>query len=172
MQNETPDTTASEVRAWAEGAHRNAAGLASSLGVDPERYAEDPLLALPGLQSYVDRLPLGEFQQSDWIGLHTDLTSYLGDLLVRRYGARWVKVEDSNSPAGYRYLVEAKGLDGKIRQVEPYDVAMEEFQNLPIEISRMLANAEAVLHLTTAVDETSLADIPLEELMGDADDSR
>lgn len=172
MQNQTPDGAAAEVQEWADGAHRNAAGLASTLGLAPERYAEDPLLLLPGLQSYVDRLPLGEFEQSDWIGLHTDLTSYLGDLLLRRHGARWVKVDDSTSPAGYRYFVEAKGLDGKIHRVEPYDVVMEEFENLPIEIGRMIANAEAVLNLTPVVDEESLGDVSLEDLMGETGDSR
>ena len=141
--------------------------LASSLGLAPERYAEDPLLALPGLQNYVDRLPLGEFEQSDWITLHTDLMSYLGDFLVRHYGADWVKVKDSSSPVGYRYIVEAQGRDGIVHQVEPYDVVMEELQNPPIEISRMLANAEAVLFLTPMSDGRSLADIPSEELTGD-----
>ncbi|WP_256725594.1 hypothetical protein [Streptomyces sp. IMTB 2501] len=167
MQNKTPDNSADEVLEWAEGAHRNAAGLASVLGMPPEHYDEDPLGLLPGLQNYVDRLPLGEFEQSDWIRLHTDLTSYLGDLLVRRRGAAWTKVDDMNSPVGYRYFVEATGLDGKRYRVEPYDVVMEEFENLPIEIGRMIANAEAVLHLTPVVDEESLADVSLEELMGD-----
>ncbi|WP_308406835.1 hypothetical protein [Streptomyces sp. AC555_RSS877] len=168
MQNQMPDWAAAQAQEWAEGAHRNAAGLASTLGLTPERYAEDPLRLLPGLQSYVDRLPLGEFEQSDWIGLHTDLTSYLGDLLVRRHGATWVKVDDSSSPAGYRYVVEATGLDGKTHRVEPYDVVMEEFENLPIEIGRMIANSEAVLNLTPIVDEESLGDVSLEDLMGES----
>ncbi|MFD5128993.1 hypothetical protein [Streptomyces olindensis] len=172
MQDQTPNGAAAELQEWTEGAHRNAAGLASTLGVAPERYADDPLLLLPGLQSYVDRLPLGEFEQSDWIGLHTDLTSYLGDLLVRRHRARWVKQDDSTSPAGYRFFVEAQGLDGKTHRVEPYDVVMEEFENLPIEIGRMIANAEAVLNLTPQVDEESLGDVSLEELMGEPGDSR
>jgi hypothetical protein len=172
MQNQTPDGAAAQAQQWAEGAHRNAAGLASTLGLAPEQYAEDPLRLLPGLQSYVDRLPLGEFEQSDWIALHTDLTSYLGDLLVRRHGASWVKVDDSSSPAGFRYLVEATGLDGKPHRVEPYDVVMEEFENLPIEIGRMIANAEAVLDLMPVVDEDSLGDVSMEDLMGETGDSR
>ncbi|GHJ27151.1 hypothetical protein TPA0910_15840 [Streptomyces hygroscopicus subsp. sporocinereus] len=148
MRNTTPDGAAAEVLEWADGAHRNAVGLASMLGVAPERYADDALALMPGLQHYVDRLPLGEFEQSDWITLHTDLTSYLGDVLVRRHGAAWKKVDDQSSPAGYRYLIEAEALDGKTRRVEPYDVVMEEFQHLPIDVGRMLANAEAVLGLT------------------------
>lgn len=166
MQNKTPGEPASEVAEWTEGAHRNAASLASVLGLSPERYAADPLVLLPGLQNYVDRLPLGEFEQSDWIALHTDLTSYLGDLLVRRHGAAWTKVDDESSPAGFRYFVEAAGSDGKTYRVEPYDVVMEEFQNLPIEIGRMVANAEAVLHVTPMVDDASLGEMSLEDFMG------
>ncbi|MEV7501381.1 hypothetical protein [Streptomyces sp. NPDC093018] len=152
MQSKTPDNSTAELTEWAEGAHRNAAGLASVLGVSPRQYDEDPLVLLPGLQNYVDRLPLSEFEQSDWISLHTDLASYLGDLLVRRHGAVWARIDNALSPAGYRYFVESTGRDGKEYRVEPYDVVMEEFENLPIEISRMVANTEAVLHLTPVID--------------------
>ncbi|MEE1808606.1 MULTISPECIES: hypothetical protein [Streptomyces] len=155
-QSSNPDSADAEVQEWAEGAHLNAVGLATVLGVAPEEYTADPLALLPGLQNYVDRLPLGEFEQSDWVTLHTDLTSYLGDLLVRRRGAIWKKVDDRSSPAGYRYLIEAEGLDGKRYQAEPYDVVMEEFQHLPIEIGRMIANAEAVLHVTPTINEDAL----------------
>ncbi|GAA3724400.1 hypothetical protein [Streptomyces tremellae] len=139
---------AEDARKWSEGAHRNAVGLATALGLPAERYAEDALLLMPALQNYVDLLPLGEFEKEDWIALHTDLTSYLGDVLVRRWGAAWGKVEDPDSPVGHRYVVEATGLDNAVHQVEPYDVVMEEFENPPIGIGRMLANAEAVLHVT------------------------
>ncbi|MGQ4486571.1 hypothetical protein ACN6LM_003404 [Streptomyces sp. SAS_281] len=132
---------------WAAGMHRHAVGLAEMLGLSEQRYTEDPLNLLPGLQNYVDRLPLAEFEQSDWITLHTDLTAYLGDLIVLRHEATWVDAEDSTSPTGHRWLIEATGLDGNRYRVEPYDVAMEEFEHPPIEIGRMIANAEAVLHL-------------------------
>lgn len=150
MRNNTSDGAASEVSQWAEGAHGNAAHLAALVGVTRERFEADPLASLPGIQNYVSRLPLGEFEQSDWITLHTDLVSFLGDVLVRRRGARWKKVDDPEAPAGHRYFVEAIGLDGEAYQVEPYDVVMEEFEHLPIDISRMLANAEAVLRVSSA----------------------
>ncbi|MDK0521070.1 hypothetical protein [Streptomyces sp. ML-6] len=140
-----------EVSEWAEGAHRNAVSLAAMFGLTSERYSKDPLVLLPGIQNYVDRLPLDEFEQSDWITLHTDLTSYLGDFLVLQHGAAWRKLADQSSPIGYRYVIEAEGLDGCAYSVEPYDVVMEEFENLPIEIGRMIANAEAVLHVTPNV---------------------
>ncbi|WP_199806852.1 MULTISPECIES: hypothetical protein [unclassified Streptomyces] len=94
----TSSELATKVRKWADGARHNAAGLAAALRIPPERYAEEPLTLLPALQNYVDRLPLDESEQSDWITLHTDLTSYLGDLLVRRHGATWLKVDDFAAP--------------------------------------------------------------------------
>lgn len=154
MQNKTPDDLAAAAEGWAEGAHRNAQHLASMLGVSNDQFDADPLAVLPALENYVSRLPLDEFEQSDWITLHTDLTSFLGDVLVRRHGGTWIKAVDASSPAGFRYLVQAEGLDGDVYRVEPYDVVMEEFQHLPIEITRMIANAEAVLHVTPDVGES------------------
>ncbi|MGJ5825834.1 hypothetical protein [Streptomyces ossamyceticus] len=150
MRNNTSDGSAAEVSQWAEGAHGNAAHLAAMVGVTREQFEADPLASLPGLQNYVSRLPLGEFEQSDWITLHTDLVSFLGDVLVRRRGAHWMKVDDPEAPTGYRYFIEGTGFDGQAHQVEPYDVVMEEFEHLPIDIARMLANAEAVLHVSSA----------------------
>ncbi|WP_236239950.1 hypothetical protein [Streptomyces sp. CC228A] len=144
MSNE-PD---SDLQEWGREAHLNVLNLASMLGVEPDRYTSDPLVLMPGLQNYTDRLPLGEFEQSDWITLHTDLTAYLGDVLALRHGAAWIKVVDRQSPTGYRFFVQAEGLDGAVHMVEPFDVVMEEFQNLPIEIARMIANAEAVLRVS------------------------
>ncbi|MEV1019699.1 hypothetical protein [Streptomyces sp. NPDC050264] len=148
MHSETPEPGAVAALEWAEGAHRNARDLAAMVGVAPEQFDADPLALIPRLENYVTRLPLDEFEQSDWITLHSDLTSFLGDVLVRHYNARWIKAPDSDAPAGFRYLVEAEGLDGLTHRVEPYDVVMEEFHHLPIEVTRMLANAEAVLCLS------------------------
>ncbi|MGW0668206.1 hypothetical protein [Streptomyces sp. NPDC002746] len=148
MQKETTADPASDISEWSAGARDRAAGVTEIIGVTTDQYAEDPLTLIPGLQKYVDRLPLSDFEQSDWIALHTDLTAYLGDLMVRRHNATWVKVSDSSSPTGYRYLIEATGIDGATYHAEPYDVAMEEFERLPIKITRMVANTEAVLHVT------------------------
>lgn len=142
-----------EVLEWATGMHRNAAELALMLGVSADRYTEDPLVLIPALQNYVDRLPLHEFEQSDWITLHTDLTAYLGDVLVRFRQATWKQVDDSTSPVGYRYFIEEMGIDGLLHSVEPFDVVLEEFQDLPVEICRMIANAESVLRVTSIPQE-------------------
>ncbi|WP_419994488.1 hypothetical protein [Streptomyces boninensis] len=122
------------------------------LGVDLETFAADPFTLVPLLQDYVARLPLSEFEQSDWVTLHTDLTSFLAEILVKNYGGNWEKVEASDSPAGFRYYIVATGLDGLRRRVEPYDVVMEEFQHPPIEITRMIANAGAFLGVISSTE--------------------
>ena len=124
MQDQTPDRATPDVAEWAEGAHHNAADLAAMLGVTHEQFTKDPLALLPGLQNYVSRLPLDQFEQSDWITLHSDLTSYLADVLVRRRNATWQKVDDSSSPTGSRFFIVATGIDGAVHQIEPYDVVM------------------------------------------------
>ncbi|MEU1144127.1 hypothetical protein ACFYO9_14145 [Streptomyces sp. NPDC005863] len=154
MQSETPGQGAAAALEWAEGAHRNACDFATMLGVAPERFEEDTLAILPRLENYVARLPLDEFEESDWITLHTDLTSVLGDFLVRRHGAKWIKVCDAGSPAGFRYFIEVRGFDGKLHRVEPYDVVMDEFHNMPIEVTRMLANAESELKLSPEFNDS------------------
>ncbi|XIE77680.1 hypothetical protein AB6O49_04235 [Streptomyces sp. SBR177] len=155
MQGDVSANWDEDALGWAEGAHQNAARLAEMVGVRCEQFEADPLSALPGLQNYVSRLPLEEFEQSDWVTLHTDLVSFLGDVLVRRRRGYWKKVESGRSPVGFQYVIEAVGFDGGLYQVEPYDVVMEEFEHLPIEIGRMIANAEAVLRVSeTPVEES------------------
>ncbi|MFC4518059.1 hypothetical protein [Streptomyces ehimensis] len=151
MQNGTsrqPDITG-----WSEGAHRNALALAEMLGVAPEVYSRDPLNLLPALQNYVDRLPLHEFEQGDWITLHTDLTSYLADILIHRCAGAWSVADDPAGPLGFRYVIEAAGRDGERHRVEPDAVVMEEFRHVPVEITRMIANAEVTLGAMPVLDD-------------------
>ncbi|QEU95895.1 hypothetical protein CP970_37655 [Streptomyces kanamyceticus] len=123
------------------------------LGVPTDAYMRDPLTLAPTLQNYVSRLPLEQFEQSDWATLHSDLTSFLADVLVRRHGATWQIANDPDGPLGFRYVIEAQGLDGSPHRVDPADVVLVEFRELPIEIIRMLANAELTLKLTRKIEE-------------------
>ncbi|MFI6003869.1 hypothetical protein ACIA98_26295 [Streptomyces sp. NPDC051366] len=62
--------------------------MADMLGVAPEISTRDPLSLVPALQDYVFRAPLGDFEQSDWITLHSDLMSCAADYLIQRHGAQ------------------------------------------------------------------------------------
>ena len=130
---------------WVEERSRTAGEFATILRISEVEYRADPLVLIEPLQSYVSRLPLEEFEVADWNTLHNDLASYLADLLIRRDQGSWTVVEDSTSPVGYRYLIEARGKDGLIRTVDPYDVAYEEFAFPPIQVLRMIVNAETVI---------------------------
>ncbi|MDB1090320.1 hypothetical protein PJ985_22475 [Streptomyces sp. ACA25] len=148
MQGQDPGAGRAALNEWSEKSQQNAAGIADMLGVPQEAYAADPLSLLAALQNYVSSLPLNEFEQSDWYTLHSDLASCLADILIRRRGAEWNVVQDSTTARGYRYVLQARGQDGSTHRVDPYDVVMEEFQNLPIEITRMIGNAEVTLGVT------------------------
>ncbi|WP_256096944.1 hypothetical protein [Streptomyces agglomeratus] len=138
---------------WAEEGRRTVVDIADMLGVPPAAYAADPLTLIPALQNYVSRLPLNDFEDSDWVTLHSDLIAYVADYLIQKHGARWNAVADADMPRGYRYVIEASGRDGEVRRVDPADVVMKEFRNLPVEIVRMLASAELTLNLSSQAGE-------------------
>lgn len=143
-----------DLERWVDEGRRVIIDIADMLGVPPEVYSTNPLLLIPALQNYVDRLPLEEFEQSDWVTLQADLMSYVGDFLIRTHGARWRVVEDSATPRGYRYVIEAEGRDGETRAICPVDVVRAEFGDPPIDITRMLAGAELTLRLSSPTGET------------------
>ncbi|MCK1814628.1 hypothetical protein MTQ13_10125 [Streptomyces sp. XM4011] len=136
-----------DLERWAEEGRRTILDIADMLGVSAETYCGDPLSLVPVLQNYVSRLPLDQFEQSDWITLHTDLMAYTADFLIRKHGARWRVVDDPAAPRGYRYVIEAEGRDGETRTIDPTDVVRAEFSYPAVEITRMLASAELTLRL-------------------------
>ncbi|MFF2329174.1 MULTISPECIES: hypothetical protein [unclassified Streptomyces] len=142
-----------DLERWAEEGRRTVIEIADMLGVLPAVYVRDPLSLIPALQNYVSRLPLDQFEQSDWATLHSDLMSYVSDFLIQGHGGRWVVVDDPAVPRGYRYVIEVEGRDGGSRKIDPADVVMAEFKNLPIEIARMLASAELALGLASRTSE-------------------
>ncbi|WP_433545298.1 hypothetical protein ACQPZG_08920 [Streptomyces sp. CA-294286] len=139
---------------WAEEGRTAIADLADMIGVPAHIYNADPTTLVPALQNYVSRLPFGDFKESDWVTVHSDLIAYVADYLIRKHGACWATARDTGVPKGYRYVVEANGCDGEIHRVDPADVVMKEFGKLPIEITRMLASAELTLRLTSVVEES------------------
>ncbi|MER5569645.1 hypothetical protein ABT083_26035 [Streptomyces goshikiensis] len=151
---EVAKTNEPDLQGWIEEGRRNAIDVAGMLGVPPEIYTHDPMSLIPALQEYVSRAPLDEFEQSDWVTLHSDLMSCVADYLVRKHGARWTVAEDPAAPRGYRFVIEAAGRDEQIRRIDPIDVVMKEFASLPIDITRMLATAELALQSTPSDGES------------------
>ncbi|MFF0027877.1 hypothetical protein ACFYS7_06635 [Streptomyces avermitilis] len=142
-----------DLNRWIEEGRRTIIDIADMLGVPADVYTRDPSSLIPALQNYVSRLPLNDFEQSDWVTLHSDLMSYVADFLIQRHGARWVVVDDPGASRGYRYVVQAEGLDGELRRIDPAYIVMAEFDSQPVEITRMLASAQLALHLASEIDE-------------------
>ncbi|GGS12012.1 MULTISPECIES: hypothetical protein [Streptomyces] len=148
-----PKASEPDIREWAEQGRRTIIDVADMLGVPPETYTHDPMSLIPALQDWVSRAPLDEFEQSDWVTLHADLMCYLADFLIQKYGARWQVEDDSATHRGHRYVIEATGIDGRTRRIDPAEIVRMEFAALPIEIVRMLATAERELHLASQPGE-------------------
>ncbi|MFE1029337.1 hypothetical protein ACFW5I_33145 [Streptomyces sp. NPDC058818] len=138
---------------WIEEGRATVLDIADMLGVSTDSYTSNPVKLVPYLQNYVSRLPLSDFEQSDWVTLHSDLLSYVADFLIRIHGARWVVVEDLAMPGGYRYVIEATGREGEVRRVDPADILANELKESPVEISRLLASAELTLQLVPHIAE-------------------
>ncbi|WP_399087877.1 hypothetical protein ACGH2B_12095 [Streptomyces sp. BBFR2] len=145
MQPSEADQARADLEQWAQEAHENVLGIADMLNVPAEQYEQDVLILIGPLQDYVSRLPLDEFEQDDWVTLHSDLAAYVADVGIHEHGASWKVRDDETSPSGFRYVIEGAALDGETSSVDPFDVVMEEFGNLPIQIARMLANAEVAI---------------------------
>ncbi|MFI7094855.1 hypothetical protein [Streptomyces lydicus] len=145
MQISEADQARANLEQWAQDAHENVLGIADMLNVPSEQYEQDALILIGPLQDYVSKLPLDEFEQDDWVTLHNDLASYVADVGIREHGASWKVLDDETAPRGFRYVIEGTAPDGEASYVDPFDVVMEEFGNLPIQIARMLANAEVTI---------------------------
>ncbi|MFF9374722.1 hypothetical protein ACF1BB_09295 [Streptomyces griseoluteus] len=141
----------SDLHTWTAGERRNVLGLADVFGVSPEAYLAESAHLVPTLQDYVSRAPVKEFEQSDWITPHADLMSYVADYVIRKHGAWWTVADDPTAPRGYRYVVKAVGRDGWTRQFDPLRAVAREVADLPIEITRILADAELTLGLVARV---------------------
>ena len=153
MSGKSADDARAGLTEWADDAQAVAADLADMLGIEAADYAADPLAALGGWQDHVSRLPFDEFEDEDWQTLHSDLASYLADVLTRRADAVWQVVDDPGTPRGFRYLLFARSPDGRILSVDPHDIVLTELQNPPIEIIRMIAGAETALGISRTPPE-------------------
>ena len=132
---------------WARQSHRNFEALVRVLNAPAEQSAEDPLTLLPYLQRYVSMLPLDQFEQSDWVTLHSDLASFVAEVMVKKHRGQWAVREAPNAPRGFRYVIEVGG-----GMVDPFEVVAHELRARPIEVTRMIASAELTAGVTRPYD--------------------
>lgn len=122
----------------------NFESVAEVVGAPLDRAVVDPPVILGYLQLWVDRLPVDEMEQDDWVTLHTDLVSVVARLMQHYLGAAWEVAADTKAP-GYRYRLTATDRQGLVHRVDPFEVVAVELQQRPIEVARILASAQLSL---------------------------
>ncbi|MEV6491971.1 hypothetical protein AB0M20_25645 [Actinoplanes sp. NPDC051633] len=133
---------------WAADLRDNFDSVIEVVGAPPGEADSDPVSVLPYLQSYINELPLEEFENSDWATLHTDIVSFLARVMAVDRRATWQVREAPNSPRGYRYVLRATDAQGNAHDVDPFEVVAQEFQRRPIDVARMVADTELSLGAT------------------------
>jgi hypothetical protein len=133
---------------WAAGLRDNFDSVIELVGAPAGEADRDPVSALPYLQTYLDELPLAEFETDDWVTLHTDLVSFLARAMTVQRNASWQVRKAPGAPRGYRYVLRATDAHGAAHDVDPFEVVAQEFRRRPIEVARMLASTELSLGAT------------------------
>jgi hypothetical protein len=128
------------VQAWWSRSERLLADLAEALGAPVDECRREPSVLLPYLQAYVSRLPLEALDD----GLLAQLAAYVARWMIVSFGGDWRVVEVPGTRRELRYVVEVTNPLGERRWVDPFAVAVHELRHPPVEVARMLANAEAV----------------------------
>ncbi|MFC5924257.1 hypothetical protein [Micromonospora vulcania] len=142
-----------ELPTWASESHQNFEEFAKELNAPAQALAGDPFALVPYLQAYLSELPLSQFEQDDWVTLHTDLASFLAEFMIRNHAASWVVREAPNSPRGFRYVLAVDQPVAGAGVVDPFEVVATEIRALPIEVTRMIANAELTAGVTRRYDQ-------------------
>ncbi|EPH40157.1 hypothetical protein ABT390_37370 [Streptomyces aurantiacus] len=98
----------------------------------------DPLSAVGVLDSYVQRLPLGEFEVEDWITLHADLSAFVTVVLLDTYGGTCRARLDDALPTGWELVVDVVGPDTQHRVIAPMSFVYEYLVPVPQRIPRLI----------------------------------
>ena len=135
---------------WESQRQAALAAFMDALGAGDLDLDADPLTLLPYLNRFVAVQDYDDFDEDDWLYLHTMLAAYIADVLIRKYGARWRLRNDSRGP---NYMLAAIGYDGCEHEVSPLDVVYVSLRDIPPEPTHMLANAELTAHLVRRYDD-------------------
>jgi hypothetical protein len=130
-----------DIEEWARGARPAIRDMIDGLGGDVEAFDRDPLTAVPLLDDFVLRIPWREFEEDDWVRLSAQLTAFIAEVLVQRYGGVWKAVSDTSAPRGWMPVIEVLGSDQIPRQVAPTALVHEELHPVPQRIPRLVERA-------------------------------
>ena len=141
----TVDNARAGLAEWSAGSRDNFHAVTEVVGAPSGGADRDPISILSYLQRYINELPLDEFEESDWVTLHTDIVSFLAMAMAVERRASWQVRDAPDSTRGYRYVLSAFDAQGNTHDVDPFEVVAQELQHRPIEVARILANAEVSL---------------------------
>ncbi len=142
--SETLDTARADLPNFIAEMRDNFESVAEVVGAPLDQVAADPPSIVGYLQLFVDRLPVDEMEQDDWVTLHTDLVSVVARLMQHYLGASWEVAADAKPP-GYRYRLAATDRNGLVHRVDPFEVVAVELQQRPIDVARIVASAQLSL---------------------------
>lgn len=142
--SETLDTAHANLPGFTAEMRDNFESVVEVVGAPLDRVTADPPSIVGYLQLFVDRLPVDEMEQDDWVTLHTDLVSVVARLMQYYLGASW-EVGADTKPPGYRYRLAATDRQGLVHRVDPFEVVAVELQQRPIQVARMVASAQLSL---------------------------
>ncbi|MEV8021819.1 hypothetical protein AB0O76_36940 [Streptomyces sp. NPDC086554] len=132
------DTPPPPLEEWALGAHNAIRAMVDSVGGDVAVFDHDPLTFQTTLDDFVTRLPFKEFEEDDWIWLHSQLVAYTADILIRNYGGRWARLTDASLTPSHRYLIAAVSQDGVPRHIDLHSLVFEHLHPVPQRIPRLI----------------------------------
>lgn len=135
------------VAEFAREASVSAVYFAGILGISEEIFKEDPLIALSAWEDYIDRLPLEEFEASDWSTLRTDIVAFFAEILTRRFDVSWKMIENDASNMGYHYVLARKDERGNLLAVNPFEYVVEQTNFWPFSLSAIFVKLEIELQL-------------------------
>jgi len=133
-----------DIEEWASGARPAIRDMVDSLGGDVEAFDADPLSAVALLDNLISRMPWRDFEEDDWVWIHSQLSAFVAEVLIHHYGGIWKAAPDTSAPQGWMPVIEVCGRDGLPRQVAPMMLVYQELQPVPQRIPRLVERAAAL----------------------------
>lgn len=130
-----------DIEEWANGARPAIRGMIGSLGGDVEAFDSDPLSAVALLDDFILRMPWEEFEDDDWVWIHTQLAAFVAECLIHHYGGVWKAVPDPSTPQGWTPVIEVRGNDGLLRHVAPMALVHQELHPVPQRLPHLVERA-------------------------------
>lgn len=130
-----------DLEEWASGAQPAIRDLIDGLGGDVEAFDADPLSAVAVLDDLIIRMPWQDFENDDWIWIHSQLSAFVAVFLIHHFGGEWKAVPAPSAPGGWMPVIEVRGKDGHPHRVAPVELVHQELHPVPQRIPRLVERA-------------------------------